>query len=69
MDSKTVTISVDGRKVQITPGLTSFHEIVSATGVVPTTKSFSVSVPAPASTIGGNDSYNIVGGETLTSSH
>jgi hypothetical protein len=68
MRPETVTVTINGKKVQVPAGLHSFKELVQATGAPSTTKSFSVSVTAPASTIGGNDSYNIVGGETLTSS-
>lgn len=63
-----VTVTMNGKKVIVPAGLHSFKEIIQATGAPASTKSIAVSVTAPASTIGGNDSYNIVGGETFTTS-
>jgi len=65
-----VKITVDGKVVQIEPGLLTFQELVSATGSNPKTSKFTiVSTPTPPSAINGNDSYTIQGGEVITTTH
>lgn len=66
-----VTITVNGVKVQVPPGITHFSEIVSSTGSHPKTNKITIVTgpPSPPATINGNDSYNIVGGEIFTSTH
>ena len=71
--AKTVTITVNGKQIQIEAGTASFQNIVAAAGQMgaatpKTAKLITVSSAAPSqgSTIGGNGSYNIIGGEVLT---
>jgi hypothetical protein len=63
-----VIVTVNGKKITVPAGIHSFKELVQATGVSAATKQFAVTPVTPASTINGNDSYQIVGGEVLTSS-
>lgn len=68
-----VTITVNGASVKINQGTNSFNDIVAAAkekgGInIANPKSFAVNTAAAAqnSTIGGNQSYVISGGEILT---
>lgn len=64
-----VTVTIDGVKKQIGPGVTSLRELVAEAGLNAKTASLTVNTAAAtqASTINGNDSYNFRGGEVLTS--
>jgi hypothetical protein len=69
----TVSVTIDGKKVNVIPGPISFQDLVShtvsqASGSPKITK-FTVTSPTPASTINGNDSFVIQGGEVITSVH
>jgi hypothetical protein len=66
----TVTITVDGKKVQVTPGVLHFRDLVTSSRSHPKTSAFTVvTTPTQASQINGNDSYNIQGGEVFTTMH
>lgn len=64
-----VTVTIDGVKYSIPTGFYSVKEIVDLTGINKKTAKLTVSsaAPAQAGTINGNDSYNLIGGEVLTS--
>ena len=65
-----VSITIDGKVYKVVQGLTSLRSIVGVTGINGKTYSLSVvSTPSKASTINGNDSYLIQGGEVFTSVH
>lgn len=58
----TVPITVDGKTVYVQPGVTPFSEIVSQAGLDKTTGQLDV-----VTSIGGNHSYTIRGGEVFES--
>jgi len=64
-----VSITIDGKKYNVPPGVSSLAELVAVTGINKKTAKLTVSVAAPSqsSTINGNDSYNVIGGEVMTS--
>lgn len=67
---QTVTITVDGKTITLPPGIYPFGDLVLMANAPKTTKSIAVnSTVSKASTIGGNDSYDIAGGEVFTTSH
>jgi hypothetical protein len=69
MNPQKVNVTVDGVKVSVEPGIYSFHDIVAITNANPKTYKFSVVNPTPATTINGNDSFTIRGGEAFTTTH
>lgn len=66
---ETVQITIDGVKYQVSPGFTSLSDLIKVTKINAKTAKLTVGTAAPvqASSIKGNDSYNIIGGEVMTS--
>lgn len=64
-----IQITIDGTKYNIPAGTYSIAEIVALTGINKKTAKLTVTqaAAAQAAAINGNDSYNIIGGEVLTS--
>jgi succinyl-CoA synthetase alpha subunit len=70
MQPERVTVTVDGKKVEIPRGVLNFRDLVKAFQADPKTSKITVvSTPTPATTIGGNDSFTINGGEVFTTTH
>jgi hypothetical protein len=67
--TRLVNVTIDGKVYQVPPGVTSLVEMVGLTGINKKTAKLTVgtAAPAQASVINGNDSYNIIGGEVMTS--
>lgn len=61
-----VTVTVNGTKVRIPSGTTTFAELAGLLGKPAAKMITLVSSATPPSTIGGNDSYRVAGGETFT---
>ena len=64
-----VDVTVDGVKVKVEAGMYSFRDIVALTNANPKTYRMSVVSPTPATTVNGNDSFTIRGGEAFTTTH
>jgi hypothetical protein len=64
-----ITITVAGVKRQVGPGNTSFKELIAELNLNAKITKFTVvsATPAQASVINGNDSYNFIGNEVMTS--
>jgi hypothetical protein len=65
--SNKVNVTVDGKTVSIAPGTYGFTDLVGHLGASSKTTSLTVGQPSKASTVNGNDSYQVGGGETFTS--
>jgi hypothetical protein len=63
-----VSVTINGVKKLVPAGTTNFQNLCGNLGV-PTAKSLSVVPPSlSTTTVGGNSSYHIMGGEVITSS-
>jgi len=62
------TVKINGVKKKLETGIYSFPELINALGLRASTTQIVVSVTAPAqaSTINGNDSFQIIGGESFS---
>ena len=64
-----VQVTIDGTKYNLPAGVYSVKEIIDLTGINKKTALLTVSsaAPAQAGSFNSNSSYNIIGGEVLTS--
>lgn len=69
MSNSLVTVTVDGKSVQIPAGTYSFADLVRLFGASPKTTKLTVAQPSKPTAVNGNDSYSVGGGETFTTVH